>query len=69
MADLIVLLPQEIWLVDFKTDDFGKSELPEKIKAYEPQLKLYAAALEKIFARNVTLRALHFLTLWHTETV
>ena len=62
VADLAVLLPAEIWLVDFKTDDVGTDGLPEKIKTYAPQLKLYAAALEKIFNRKVTRRALHFLT-------
>jgi ATP-dependent helicase/nuclease subunit A len=67
VADLVVLLPQEIWLVDFKTDDVGNDELPEKIKLYAPQLKLYAAALEKIFGRKVTLRALHFLARRRTE--
>jgi ATP-dependent helicase/nuclease subunit A len=66
VADLAVLRPEEIWLVDFKTDEVGKSELPEKTKIYKPQLQLYAAALEKIFARNVTLRALHFLSVRRT---
>ena len=69
VADLVVLLPQEIWLVDFKTDDVGADALPEKVKTYAPQLKLYAAALEKIFSRPVTLRALHFLTALRTETI
>jgi len=69
VADLIVLLPKEIWLIDFKTDEFGEAELPVKIKTYTPQLELYAAALEKIFARKVTLKALHFLTLRRTEEV
>ena len=69
VADLAVLLPDEIWLVDFKTDDVSKSDLPEKIKIYTPQLKLYAAALEKIFSRPVTLRALHFLAARRTETI
>jgi ATP-dependent helicase/nuclease subunit A len=69
VADLLVLLPQEIWLVDFKTDEFGEAELPAKIKTYTPQLQLYAAALEKIFARKVTLKALYFLTLRRTEEV
>jgi len=67
VADLVVLQPHEIWLVDFKTDEIGARELPEKIKAYRPQLLLYASALEKIFARKVTLRALHFLATNHTE--
>ena len=69
VADLVVLLPQEIWLVDFKTDEAGKNDLPEKIKTYAPQLKLYAAALEKIFARKITLRALHFFAVRRTEKV
>ena len=42
VADLVVLLPEEIWLVDFKTDEIRKDELPDRIKAYTPQLKLYA---------------------------
>ena len=69
VADLVVLLPQEIWLVDFKTDDVRAAELAEKIKTYTPQLRLYAAALEKIFARKVTLRALHFLAARRTEKI
>ena len=42
VADLVVLLPEEIWLVDFKTDEIAADELPEKKRLYEPQLKLYA---------------------------
>jgi ATP-dependent helicase/nuclease subunit A len=61
VADLVVLLPREIWLVDFKTDAVCASELDDKIKIYKPQLQFYAVALEKIFARKVTTRALHFL--------
>jgi ATP-dependent helicase/nuclease subunit A len=69
VADLAVILPQEIWLVDFKTDAVRQNELAEKVVAYTPQLRLYAAALEKIFARKVTRRALHFLAAKKTETV
>jgi ATP-dependent helicase/nuclease subunit A len=61
VADLAVLLPEEIWLTDFKTDEIRKDELPDRIKAYTPQLKLYAQALEKIYSRPVTERWLHFL--------
>ncbi len=61
VADLAVLLPEEIWLTDFKTDEIRKDELPGRIKAYTPQLKLYAIALEKIYSRPVTARWLHFL--------
>ncbi|MGA2245012.1 MAG: UvrD-helicase domain-containing protein [Verrucomicrobiota bacterium] len=69
VADLVVLQPRELWLVDFKTDDLTARELPQKVRIYTPQLQLYAAALEKIFARPVTLRALHFLALGRTEEV
>jgi ATP-dependent helicase/nuclease subunit A len=51
VADLVVLLPEEIWLVDFKTDEVRADELPERTRLYEPQLKLYARALvENLFA-------------------
>ena len=69
VADLAVILPAEIWLVDFKTDAVGKKDLPEKVNVYRPQLQLYAAALEKVFNRKVTLRALHFLALPQTVEV
>jgi ATP-dependent helicase/nuclease subunit A len=69
VADLVALLPDEIWLLDFKTDDVRADALAEKIKTYKPQLQLYAAALEKIFARKVTLRALHFLAARRTEEI
>ena len=62
VADLVVLLPKEIWLVDFKTDEITANELREKKRLYAPQLKLYAQALEKIYSRPVTARWLHFLS-------
>jgi ATP-dependent helicase/nuclease subunit A len=61
VADLVVLLPEEIWLADFKTDEVRPAELPEKTRLYASQLKLYARALEKIYSRPVTERWLHFL--------
>ncbi len=69
VADLVVLLPKEIWLVDFKTDDLRPEKLSARIKTYAPQLKLYALALEKIYARPVTHRWLHFLGARRTETI
>jgi len=69
VADLVVLRPDEIWLVDFKTDQVEEPELAEKIRNYSPQLRLYALALEKIFTRRVTLLALHFLTMGITEKI
>jgi len=63
VADLVVLLPAEIWLVDFKTDELRAGELAARTKIYSPQLKLYALALAKIYARPVNACWLHFLSL------
>ncbi len=69
VADLVVLLPREIWLVDFKTDEVRADGLPAKIKTYEPQLKLYARALAKIYSQPVTNCWLHFLSAQKTVDV
>jgi ATP-dependent helicase/nuclease subunit A len=61
VADLVVLLPEEIWLVDFKTDVVPPAELAAQVRHYEPQLKLYALALARIYGRLVTECHLHFL--------
>jgi ATP-dependent helicase/nuclease subunit A len=62
VADLAVLLPQELWLIDFKTDAVGPNGLADKVKSYEPQLKLYALALSQIYRRPVSQCWLYFLT-------
>ena len=69
VADLVVLLPREIWLVDFKTDELRREELPDRIKTYAPQLKLYARALEKVYSRPATHCWLHFLAARRTERI
>jgi ATP-dependent helicase/nuclease subunit A len=66
VADLAVLLPKEIWLLDFKTDEVTPKDLSEKVAFYSPQLKLYARALEKIYSRPVTDCLLHFLAVRKT---
>jgi ATP-dependent helicase/nuclease subunit A len=66
VIDLAVLLPEEIWLVDFKTDRFPTAQLSERIERYRPQLDLYAQAISQIHRRPVTRRWLHFLSLRQT---
>ena len=66
VIDLAVILPEEIWLLDFKTDAVGAAELESKTDEYRPQLTLYALALERIYRRPVTRRWLHFLRALHT---
>jgi len=69
VIDLAAMLPEEIWLLDFKTDHFPARELNEKIALYRPQLELYSAAMSRIHGRPVTRRWLHFLAHRHTARV
>lgn len=62
VIDLAVVLPEEIWILDFKTDHFPVTQLAEKTNLYRPQLELYAQAISRIHSRPVTRRWLHFLT-------
>jgi ATP-dependent helicase/nuclease subunit A len=61
-ADLAVLLPTEIWLVDFKTDALEAGALAGRARLYAPQVKLYARALSRIYRRPVSAAWLYFLT-------
>ena len=61
VADLVVVLMDELWLLDFKTDDVRADKLVDKLKQYEPQLRIYAEALERIHKKPVTKCWLHFL--------
>ena len=69
VADLVVVRPAGLWLLDFKTDDIGAAELAEKVRDYQPQLALYALALGRIYGRPVTEAWLHFLALNQTVRV
>jgi ATP-dependent helicase/nuclease subunit A len=63
VADLAVILPREIWLVDFKTDSVKPAEVAEKARFYEPQIKLYSRALSEIYQRPVSEAWLCFLAI------
>ena len=62
-ADLVILGPQDCVLVDFKTDHLTMEDLDERVVRYRPQLALYALALGRIHARQVSEVWLHFLAL------
>ena len=51
------------------TDAVRAGELAAKTKIYEPQLKLYAIALAKIYSRPVTHGWLHFLSARKTAEI
>jgi ATP-dependent helicase/nuclease subunit A len=69
VVDLAVLLPAEIWLLDFKTDRVAGDEVAARRAVYEPQLKLYAQALQRIYHKPATRCWLHFLAAQTTVAV
>ena len=60
--DLAVVLDDQIWLVDFKTDTVGEHEVQRRSEEYRVQIGVYARALQGIYRRPVPNRWLHFLT-------
>lgn len=69
VADLVVLRLDEIWLLDFKTDEPGANKVASKVAFHAPQLQLYARALSRIYARPETQAWLHFLATGETVPV
>ncbi len=61
VVDLALILRDEIWLVDFKTDRVSAGDWREKARAYEAQLGLYGRALAGIYHRPVRRKWLYFL--------
>ena len=66
VMDVAVVKPEEIWVLDFKTDHFAEEELAARVRLYRPQLSLYARAIARIYGRPVTRRWLHFFALGRT---
>ena len=66
VMDLAVIMPEEIWVLDFKTDHFAEQELEAKVREYRPQLTLYARAIARIYGLPVTRRWLHFFAIGRT---
>jgi ATP-dependent helicase/nuclease subunit A len=69
VVDLALVGSKSIELVDFKTDGIRPGEEREKAQFYEPQIKLYAAALKGIYGRPVRSAALHFLATGETREI
>jgi ATP-dependent helicase/nuclease subunit A len=66
VMDLAVVTPEEIWVLDFKTDHFAEEELEAKVCDYRPQIMLYARAIARIYGQPVTRRWLHFFAAGRT---
>jgi ATP-dependent helicase/nuclease subunit A len=67
VVDLAVIREEEIWVLDFKTDQVR--DLSQKIESYTPQLRLYALALERIYSRRVSRLWIHFFAARETVAV
>jgi ATP-dependent helicase/nuclease subunit A len=63
VIDLAVITPEEMTVVDFKTDELQASQVEEKNALYRPQLRLYSRAISDIYQRPVTGLWLHYLAL------
>jgi ATP-dependent helicase/nuclease subunit A len=61
VVDLAIILPDTIWIVDFKTDHVDADAAEDRARDYRPQLQLYASALSRIYQRPVSRLWLHFL--------
>lgn len=61
VMDLVVLLENECWLIDYKTDRFPISQLQEKQEEHAPQLKVYQRALADLTGNKVTRALLVFI--------
>ena len=61
VVDLAVVLPDQIWLLDYKTDRVTEENIDDKVNDYRPQIALYCAALQKVIRRPVTRAWLQFL--------
>ena len=62
IADLVLVFPDHLELLDYKTD--RRKGRADFVRAYRPQLELYARAIDKRFApRRVTYKAIYSLEL------
>ena len=61
VADCCIREGDALTVVDYKTDRVTKDTLAEKAKLYAPQLRVYAAALERVLGLPVREGVLYFL--------
>jgi ATP-dependent helicase/nuclease subunit A len=61
VADLLLLRPADIWLLDFKSDAIRKADVSGAAERYRAQLALYGAALSAIYHRPVARKGIYFI--------
>jgi ATP-dependent helicase/nuclease subunit A len=61
IADLLIMNPEGLHLIDYKTDRVTPKQLPQRVKLYENQLRLYGGAAQAILQQRVAGKWLYFL--------
>jgi ATP-dependent helicase/nuclease subunit A len=61
IVDLAVITENEIWLLDFKSEQVHRDNVEESARHHSEQLAVYRLALEKIYRKPVTKSWIHFL--------
>ena len=69
VVDLWSELPEGILLLDYKTDRVTPQTQADRAKEYEPQLRAYAWALERITGKKVLRRMIWFFATGQTAEV
>lgn len=62
MVDGLIVHPDSLQIIDFKTDNINASEVTAATDRYRPQVRLYTSAMQRLFRRPVTNAWLVFLT-------
>ena len=62
IIDMLIQTPQNLVIIDFKTDDISSSEVTGRAELYRQQLTLYARAASAIFKSESIAKWLYFLT-------
>ena len=61
IVDLAVIGKEDLWILDYKTDNVAPAEITDRARQYEPQVQLYRLALERTFRRPAARVWLHFI--------
>ncbi len=61
IIDLAVIAPEEIWLLDFKSEQLAPHEVKDRVILHAEQIAVYRSALQKTYRRPVTRTWIHFL--------
>ncbi|MCP4229608.1 MAG: UvrD-helicase domain-containing protein [bacterium] len=60
VADLVYVIDEELYIVDYKSDDVTADEVERRARRYEPQMAMYATALANIASMRVAGMSLLF---------